>query len=420
MKRTFIALLALVFFMTGVSAQETERLNRQKLIFSDSLKIDSLYNFWNTYVQLHPKDEVAWRNLFEVSKEKISDMIFKTRDWDGCERYRKQLNVVGRMKQAIPDTYTFYYCAHEGSYLPEAEEKRYKENGAMTLFAHYDAYADSAIACLPDDAYADDYEKWIDYLIDKCDSVRLTNILNRYYQSGLYPEEDLQYHFNELQGMDEGGVYVGASPGDIIGKLILQQVLGVHKDKIVFHENYAMHPYLVKRLFGRIGIPYNDEVWGWLHMAEQEKQLLKFLRYIFDNSKRPVYLSAHNMWGLIIGKGLPDELKACFYNEGLTMRYSTRPYDNRAVKRRNIEKRYRLEYLRMSFHPKRKEDNRCFSYVPEGYAIEYVRLLHDQLPYYKQHNKERYQWLRDVFMDIIEPLEKENYDVVDELKGYLK
>ena len=248
----------------------------------------------------------------------------------------------------------------------------------------------------------------------------MKNILTRYYESGQYPEEDLQYHFNELQGMDEGGVYIGVHDGDIIGKLILQQVLGVHKDKIVFHENAAMHPWQVRRLFGKIGIPFNEEVWGLLHMAEQEQQLLKFLRYIVDNSKRPVYLSAHNMWGLIIGKGLPDELKACFYNEGLTMRYSTRPYDNRSVKRRNIEKRYRLEYLRMPFHPKRKEDRRRFANVPEAYAIDYVRLLHDQLPYYKQHNKERYQWLRDIFTDIIEPLEKENNYVVDELKGYLK
>lgn len=420
MKRTVITLLAFALFMTGASAQVTKRLNRLEVTFADTLKLDSLYNFWNAYVQLHPKDEMAWRNLFDASEGKVHDMIYRTRDWDGCERYRKQLNVVGRMKKAIPDSYTFYYCAHEGSYLPEAEEKQYRENGAMTLFAHYDAYADSAIARLPDDAYADDYETWIPYLIEECDSVRLKNILTRYYESGQYPEEDLQYHFNELQGMDEGGVYIGVHDGDIIGKLILQQVLGVHKDKIVFHENAAMHPWQVRRLFGKIGIPFNEEVWGLLHMAEQEQQLLKFLRYIVDNSKRPVYLSAHNMWGLIIGKGLPDELKACFYNEGLTMRYSTRPYDNRSVKRRNIEKRYRLEYLRMPFHPKRKEDRRRFANVPEAYAIDYVRLLHDQLPYYKQHNKERYQWLRDIFTDIIKPLEKENNYVVDELKGYLK
>jgi hypothetical protein len=111
-------------------------------------------------------------------------------------------------------------------------------------------------------------------------------------------------------------------------------------------------------------------------------------------------------------------MKGRLYNEGLTMRYSAKPYDNMAVKRRNIEKRYRLEYLRMPFHPEIK-DTQLFSFSADAYAMNYIRLLHDQLPYYKQHNKERYQWLRDIFTDIIERLEKENFDV-DEFKGYLK
>ena len=417
MKRTFIALLALVFFMTGVSAQETERLNRQKLIFSDSLKIDSLYNFWNTYVQLHPKDEVAWRNLFEVSKEKISDMIFKTRDWDGCERYRKQLNVVGRMEKAIPGTYTFYYSAYEGSYLPEEDEELAKKNNMTTLYMHHDAYADSAIAALPADALAGDYERWIQHLIPKCDTVRIDQLLKRCYESGQFPEETLQYHFNELQGMETGAVYCGAHEGDIIGKLILQRVLGVHQDKILYDENCAMNPEYTKDVFKQIGITF-DKAWyeqGYEDQMEKEREIM---RYIFNHSKRPVYLSAHNMQGYVLGEGLSDEMKGRLYNEGLTMRYSAKPYDNMAVKRRNIEKRYRLEYLRMPFHPQIK-DTQLFSFSAEGYAMNYIRLLHDQLPYYKQHNKERYQWLRDIFSDIIERLEKENFDV-DEFKGYLK
>ena len=100
------------------------------------------------------------------------------------------------------------------------------------------------------------------------------------------------------------------------------------------------------------------------------------------------------------------------------MRYSAKPYDNRAVKRRNIEQRYRLEYLRMQFHPEKKNTQR-FSGSAEAYAMNYMRLLRDQLPYYKQLNKERYQWLCDIFRDVISQLEKKNYDV-DEFKDYLK
>jgi len=421
MKRTIFTLLAAVTMTVGASAQETERIDREDILslYGNAEKTDSLYNFWNTYVQVHPKDEVAWRNLFEVSEKKVFRWVSTTKDWKGGEAFRKQLNVVGRMEKAIPRTYTFYYSAYEGSYLPEEEELA-KKNNMTTLYMHHEAYADSAIVLLPKDAPAGDYELWTQYLIPKRDTVRMANVLTQYYESGQYPEESLQYHFNELQGMEEGGVYIAPHPGEMVGKLILQHVLGVHKDKILYDEDAAMFPEYVKDVFGHIGIPFNDDVWNQLWTTWQDKTLTAIMRYIFDHSKRPVYLSAHDMWQYIIGEGLPDELKVCLYNEGLTMRYSTKPYDNRAVKRRNIEQRYRLEYLRMRFHPVMKNTQR-FSGSAEGdaYAMNYMRLLRDQLPYYKQHNKERYQWLSDIFTDIIDRLEKENYDV-DEFKGYLK
>ena len=425
MKRTILIMLAALTMMTGASAQKTERTKAEVggFYFGDAAKLDSMYNYWNNFVAQHPKDEIAWRNLFDVSESKVYQMLNQTmhsserpKNLRTVEDYRKQLNVVGRMEKAIPGTYTFYYSAYQGSYKPEVPEG----TDVTTLFMHTEAYADSAIAKLPDDSWADDYELWIQHLIPKCDTVSLKNLLTRYYQSGQYPEEALQYHFNELQGMEEGGVYIAPNPGEIIGKLILQHVLGVHKDKILYDEDAAMHQEYVKDVFGHIGIPFDESVWNnQLHATMwQDKTLRAIMQYIFDHSKRPVYLSAHDIWLYTLGQGLSDELKACLYNEGLTMHYSAKPYDNRAVKRRNLEQRYRLEYLRMPFHPEVRNTQR-FSGSTVGYAMNYMRLLRDLLPYYKQHNPERYQWLRDIFSDIISQLEKKDYDV-DEFKGYLK
>ena len=414
-----MTLLAFALLLAGASAQKTEPIDRNKLYSTDSLAMDNLYNYWDTYVGLHPKDEVAWRNLFEVSKGIVRNLSIKT-SWDVARQLRKKLNVVGRMEKAIPDTYTFYACAYEGNYVSEEEIRKMEDVGVHWDFYGYDKYADAAIAALPADATAYDYEGWIQYLIPKGDSVRLDTLLTRYFNSGQYPEEALQYHFNELQGMDEGGVYIGADEGDIIGKLILQRVLGVHRDKILYDENATYEQDYVRQVFVRIGTPLNDEAWKQLHSIWQDKTLMAFMQYIVEHSKRPVYLSAHSMSDLLIlGKGLPDELKACFYNEGLTMRYSTKPYDNMAVKRRNIEKRYRLEYLRMPFRPEEKGSKQRFQTYAGHYAINYMRLLHDQLPYYKRHDKERYQWLHDIFTDIIDRLEKNNYGVAD-FKSYLK
>ena len=103
MKQRIISMLVGLTMMMGASAQGTERIDREEILtlYGNAEKTDSLYNFWNTYVQVHPKDEVAWHNLFEVSEKMVSSRIHTTKDWKGCEEYRKQLNVVGRMEKAI-------------------------------------------------------------------------------------------------------------------------------------------------------------------------------------------------------------------------------------------------------------------------------------------------------------------------------
>ncbi|MCR4769947.1 MAG: hypothetical protein K5874_07065 [Bacteroidaceae bacterium] len=423
MQQSIITIMLVFFTIFESNAHNTESFQSTESSSLDSIIMDSSYNYWNNYVKQHPNDEKAWLKLFEQSEDMVRNLLDKTRSYHEPQKLRAQLNVVGRMEQAIPKTYTFYYCAYEGGYEPHTEDidNRFEYPEIPTLFTHRDEYADSAIAVLPNNATADDYECWIPYLIDKQDTLRLHKMLRSYYESGLYPEEMLQYHFNELQGMDEGGIYIGYASHDIIGKLILQEVLGVHKDKILYNEDQLMDREYVIDLFRKIGIPIDEKFEEnplFLWQQSQIKTLELFMRYLFDNSTRPIYLSAHNMKHLFLGTGVPDDLQASIYNEGLTMRYSPRPYNNKAVKRRNIEQRYRLEYLRMSFHPA-KEDQSHFQTSLDAYAANYIRLLHDQLPYYKQHNYERYQWLKSTFMDIVSQLEKKNYDV-NELKHYLR
>ena len=387
MKRTVIALMAFALFMTGASAQVTERISWRSINNPrDSLKVDSLYAFWNTYVQLHPKDENAWRNLCEVEYAKVYHQRFwKKGTQQTPEELRKQLNVAGRMKQAIPGTYTYYYCAYVSS------EARAEE------------YADSAIAALPKDALATDYDTWwLPYLINRNDTLRLTKVLTQYYQSGQYPAEILQYNYNELQGMEKGGVYLGGGSDDIIGKLILQHVLGVHKDKILCYNSLGKD--YLKEVFGRIGIPYSDEIYKQLRSAAM-KDMTAVMRYFFDHSKRPVYLSLLNIQLFRFFK-FPDELKACLYNEGLTIRYSAKPYDNRAVKRRNVEQRYLMEHLLMSFRPEPKSEvGTVVQKSTKDMLLCYLLGLSDLMPYYKKHNPERYKWLNRIFTNILSKLD---------------
>jgi hypothetical protein len=107
-------------------------------------------------------------------------------------------------------------------------------------------------------------------------------------------------------------------------------------------------------------------------------------------------------------KGIPDDLKACLYNEGLTMRYSAKPYNNLAVKRRNVEQRYLMDNLVMQFHPEVK--SLTSAKHASSLAFNYLLLLHDLMPYYKKHNREQYAKLNRIFTSILKRIQYHGYD----------
>lgn len=401
MKRTVMTLLAFTLLLAGASAQKVTVAKKgkakvtledgQPLRHLDSLQLDSVYKYWDNVVTEHPKDEAAWRKLSDVELERVNRLMLYGKEKE-AERLHKELNMLGRMSQAIPGTYTYYHAANV--------------NG----WGRPIAYADSAIAVLPKDVPAEDYDRWAAYLIGKKDTLRLTKVLTQYYESGQYPASALQYDYNELQGMEKGGVYLGQTQGYILGKLILQLVLGVHKDKILCSESTGKSQ--VKQMFESIGIPFSDEIYNSFDSPRYDDKLIAIMRYIFEHSKRPVYLSASCRF---LGK-IPDDLKACLYNEGLTMRYSAKPYDNAAVKRRNVEQRYMMDYLVLQFHPEVKSIHTSKS--SSSLAFNYLILLYDLMPYYKKHNTDQYARLNRIFTGIMSKLSERGWSFPNSAKYY--
>ena len=66
------------------------------------------------------------------------------------------------VKAAIPGTYQYYYCAHEGGYPMPLETQH--------------ALADSAIALLSEKTIASDYELWVQGLIVRRDTLKMATI----------------------------------------------------------------------------------------------------------------------------------------------------------------------------------------------------------------------------------------------------
>ncbi len=238
-----------------------------------------------------------------------------------------------------------------------------------------------------DQTTAADYERQIVASYTNKNMPVLDSLLKSYYNTGLYPIDVLMYNYNELQGMEDWSVIVMSSAESLIGKLILQRVLNEHRDKVLVCIETGG---LDATICGKLGIAEP------LTSGRPEEVFEKTIKWVAEHSDRKVYFPFTDS---PLFKQFPDAMKACIYNEGLTMRYSTTPYDNIAVKIRNLEERYLTDYLKLSLQPyNEKRDCRLYRrFTPGMLALNYSAIYIDMLPYYQKHRPDRVEWLQNLY-----------------------
>ena len=98
------------------------------------------------------------------------------------------------------------------------------------------------------------------------------------------------------------------------------------------------------------------------------------------------------------------------------MRYSAKPYNNMAVRRRNVEQSYLMDYLVLQFHPE-VETFESAKHA-SSLAFNYLVLLYDLMPYYKKHNAEQYARLNRIFTGIMSKLDGHSWGFPNSDKSY--
>ena len=312
---------------------------------------------WKEVTRKNPKDERAWLNYYHAARYM---------GWFGTSSDSISRQVIAEMGAAIPDSYTYNYCAYSANI-----------GGHGTGETDGDKYAEAALSKLPDEMHFFDYDRWVCYLAMKGQEQRMSQMAKRYFDSGIYSEAVLRYSYNELQGMDEGGIYLASGDAAIIPKWLIQEGMQQHRDKTIvcvpFLGVKEYREWLSRKL--DISLP-NLEDGGYASYDAYEQALLQT---IIDRFGSRVYFSTTTP------SAITDPWKNSLYNEGLLLKYAAKPYDNMAVKRRNVEERYLLEYLLVSFRPEWTSGQRL--------SANYAVLLADLLPYYAKHDPQRYDWL---------------------------
>lgn len=345
--------MALITLSIGAMAQtKAVRIESPIVSEKDFVWYTEQKEAWKALTQKDPTNETAWLNYYNAARYM---------SWFHQEDSTAK-QVVHEMEQAIPDSYTFNFCA-------------YRESVQGKGYGEPKKYAEAALAKLPDEMQFFDYDNWVCYLAMQGDEVRMKPLAKRYFDSGIYSEAVLRYSYNELAGMEGSGIYIANGDAAIIPKWLIQEGMGMHKDKTIVCAPFLAVKEYREWLCLKLGVvdPIHEEPY-WT-----DESCNALLQAIIDKYGSKVYFSTTTPSSTM------EPWKNNLYNEGLLLKYSKKTYDNLAAKRRNVEERYMLEYLLVSFRPEWTAGQRL--------SANYAVLLADLLPYYAKHDQKRYDWL---------------------------
>ena len=352
MKKVIVCMALMALSMSAIAQTKAVRIESPIVSEKDFVWYTEQKEAWKALTQKDTTNETAWLNYYNAARYM---------SWfQQTDSTAKQ--VVREMEVAIPDSYTFNFCA-------------YRESVQGKGYGDPKKFAEAALTKLPDEMQFFDYDNWVCYLAMQGDEVRMKPLAKRYFDSGIYSEAVLRYSYNELAGMDEDGIYIANGDAAIIPKWLIQEGMGMHKDKTIICASFLAVKEYRDWLCKKLGVV--DPIHGEPYWTDESCNAL--LQAIIDKYGSKVYFSTTTPSSTM------EPWKNHLYNEGLLLKYSKKPYDNLAVKRRNVEERYMLEYLLVSFRPEWTAGQRL--------SANYAVLLADLLPYYAKHDQKRYDWL---------------------------
>ena len=326
---------------------------------------------WKAEIDKNPKNEEAWGNYYRA---------MKYRSWsENIPDIKERLDaIIEEMEKAIPNTYTYYITHfHNNNHV--------QDNPGMA----------KAIKMCPD--AIDDYPIFISYLMQTGDEEMMRDILTRWYNSGSYSPTLLNYAYNELVGLAPNAIIFAHGDTQTFSKLILQYGKGIRTDVTVVNTSFFLFTADYRsHIEKKLGLPNFAEMVdnGTYKLDNNDPERIKntVYQHLIGNTSRPVYFSPM----------METEMPKCtdnLYSEGLVMRYSKKPYDNLAIKRRNFEDLYLTDYLRESFLPE------SYPAAIDRYNFNYIPCFKSLLDYYKRNgNTARYQELRSLMIRIVEQI----------------
>ncbi len=270
---------------------------------------------WYQTIQQNPKDADAWLNYYTAQRMlKIVGAGVEQKDLN---------NLVEKCEKAIENTFEYHYIAYWNSGLYGSEKnvehlKKAQELGPNRielfddLFTHYEINRDQ-------ENLAEVCKKWFD-----------SNDIS----AGIYA-----WNYNMLESTEKDAILITSGDNDTYPAIVLQNAKNIRKDVNVLNNSLLGISSYRNAYFKELGLPTFDkkleEYGSW---EAFQKDIIEHLK---KHSDRPIYFA------ISAQKYLYESFENEVYNVGMAYKWSKTKFDNIAVIKKNYEKKYLLDYLKI-------------------------------------------------------------------------
>ena len=258
---------------------------------------------WKQKVKENPKDEKAWMQYAgKLQSLKGISLLLSMKPSAtlavGADIQKEFDEMMAEMKQSIPNTAT-YEVMRNMNIKPGEKRMPIEEiiDKWPDAILHYPTYMSMSLR----------------------DEKRLKDICVRWYQSGEFPAQILNFAYNELASADKDAIIFMGGSLDLYGARMLQNAKDMFNDKkIIVYPFLSSFTYMDK-LTEELGIPKykeeNNDTTGFISptdfMQTYSKKIKRQVDYIIRHTNRPVYFS------ITMDELSRSVFKDCLHSEGL-------------------------------------------------------------------------------------------------------
>lgn len=325
MKRLAFVILIFIFWSPITHAQKPEKVYSIARVIKPLSFYVSQAELWWQEIEKNEKNENAWYNYYKANR--YAKMFFSESDnWLDESSFLKDPDaIIELITMAIPNTFTYYIISKRG--FPGDRDR-------------FEALQE-AFKIDPDNP--ETYNGFVLYYESNIVRDQRAEFNKKWFQSNDFSSGLMNYSYNVLMSMENGGVILTFGDNDTFPIWMLQDALGIRTDITVLNgfllSNNSEYR---QKIFKALNIP--------AYTKRNKDDLIDgddnpIMRHIIENKPEdlPLYISTP-AW-----KKFTD-YDNDLYIVGLAFKYSKENIDNIALLKKNFEKGFALDYLVYQFN----------------------------------------------------------------------